>query len=453
MAKFQKDDDLFQESSMSFGEHLEELRTCLFRASAGLFVGVCIGLLIGKYVVELIEAPLERALVTYYEGKSIKAAKEQLGPDFTPEIAATLTKPGMMFEQVLIDPNAVTKSLSQAFPNQFEQNGVSAVYRLAGRDIKDGLVGAVLESDTSEKASPARRIWKALNEEQRKIIALKPTDGQDDYVRVRALAEGINGLLDKKDLFAEDDLNDDARAVWKKHQAAKATTAAEMNWSILNATYPGFIEPPHRYLSPILLWRKVKDDPRTSISTFNAQEAFMIWMKAGLIAGVVLSSPWVFLQIWNFVAAGLYPNERRYVHVFLPFSIGLFLLGAAVAYLFVFDKVLGFLFDFNDWLGMKIDPRMSEWLGMVLWLPIGFGVSFQLPLVMLFIERIGIVSVKTYTTNWRIAIIGIFLLSGLLAPSPDPYSMCLMAVPLTVLYFGGILLCKQSAKRRAVATH
>jgi sec-independent protein translocase protein TatC len=145
------------------------------------------------------------------------------------------------------------------------------------------------------------------------------------------------------------------------------------------------------------------------------------------------------------VAAGLYPHEKRYVHVFLPFSVGLFLAGAATAFFFVFEPVLRFLFMFNDWLDIDPRPRITEWLGFVLILPIGFGISFQLPLVMLFLQRIGVFTVESYLSKWRVAILVIFVLAMFLTPA-DPTSMLLMAVPLTALYFGGVALCRYLPK-------
>lgn len=167
----------------------------------------------------------------------------------------------------------------------------------------------------------------------------------------------------------------------------------------------------------------------------------MIWFKASFVVGIVLSSPWVFYQIWSFVAAGLYPHEKKYIHVFLPFSLGLFLAGAALAYLFVFQPVLAFLLGINGTLGFDTEPRITEWLGFVIFLPLGFGVSFQLPLVMLFLERIGVFTAEAYVSRWRIAILVIVILSAVLTPA-DPYSIFLMAVPLVLLYFGGVLLCR-----------
>jgi sec-independent protein translocase protein TatC len=99
-------------------------------------------------------------------------------------------------------------------------------------------------------------------------------------------------------------------------------------------------------------------------------------------------------------------------------------------------------------MGIDPDPRIDEWLSFVLLLPLGFGISFQLPLVMLFLERIGVFSVAAYVEKWRVAVLVIAVLSMLLTPA-DPGSMLLMAVPLIVLYFGGVLLCRFMPRRKA----
>ena len=148
----------------------------------------------------------------------------------------------------------------------------------------------------------------------------------------------------------------------------------------------------------VFLWPCIADDPaRLSEEPQQPRDLFMILFQgASLLVGAIVASPWVFYQIWTFVATGLYPRERRYVHLFLPLSLGLFLAGAALAFFCVFAPVLGFLLSFNSMLGIDPDLRISEWLGFVLLLPFPLGISFQLPLVMLFLERVGIVTVKQY---------------------------------------------------------
>jgi len=171
-------------------------------------------------------------------------------------------------------------------------------------------------------------------------------------------------------------------------------------------------------------------------------------MKVGVISGLTIAMPWVFLQLWIFVAEGLYPTEKGYVYIYLPFSLALFFAGAGVAFFFVFEPVLGFLFSFNETMNSEPVPRISEWLSFFLLLPLGFGVGFQLPLVMLFLNRIGVMSVDAYIKQWRIAILVIFVAAMLLTPA-DPQSMLLLAMPLTFLYFLGIMLCKYLPKRES----
>jgi sec-independent protein translocase protein TatC len=166
------------------------------------------------------------------------------------------------------------------------------------------------------------------------------------------------------------------------------------------------------------------------------------------LTGVVIAAPWIFYQIWVFVAAGLYPHEKNQVFIYLPISLVLFFAGAALAFGFVFEPVLNFLFQFNQGLNAEFDPRIGEWLSFVLILPLGFGISFQLPLVMLFINRIGFVSIELYMQQWRMAILIIFVVAMVLTPA-DPVSMLLMAIPLCGLYVLGIAMCLWMPKSRS----
>ena len=330
---------------MTFGQHLEELRVCLFKAILGLGVGCLIGLVAGGYVVDFIQTPVRKALNEYYETQAIKKVKNDLTalreagyslPSDDEKIKEFVAEKNLAFEEVYVNPKELLRQL-QPTP--------------AGRSARP--------------APPA---------------ADEKPFSSDELVRV-------------------------------------------------------------------FLWRRIADDPRVRLKSLNSQETFMIYLKASLLVGAIVASPWVFYQIWTFVATGLYPRERRYVHLFLPLSLGLFLAGAALAFFCVFAPVLGFLLSFNSMLGIDPDLRISEWLGFVLLLPLAFGISFQLPLVMLFLERVGIVTVKQYVASWRIAVLTIFILAMLLLPTGDPYSLLLMACPLVRLYYGGVLLCRFMPRR------
>jgi len=216
-----------------------------------------------------------------------------------------------------------------------------------------------------------------------------------------------------------------------------------LNKLLLARTFPGELRKARVNTVPIFTWRPVK----VKFQTLDATEPFMIYMKAALMTGLVIASPYVLYQIWLFVAAGLYPHEKHYVFLYLPISVALFFGGASLAFAFVFDPVLTFLFTFNKGMNADFDPRIGEWLSFVLILPLGFGISFQLPLVMLFLNRVGLVSLDLYTQQWRIAILTICVISMVLTPA-DPISMMLMAVPLCFLYLFGILMCKYMPRGR-----
>ncbi|MEM8680077.1 MAG: twin-arginine translocase subunit TatC, partial [Planctomycetota bacterium] len=209
-----------------------------------------------------------------------------------------------------------------------------------------------------------------------------------------------------------------------------------LNQQLLILAVPQLRFQPNRMVE-LVTWSPVD----VNVQALSVHEPFLIYLKAALVVAFILASPWIFLQVWEFVAAGLYPHERKLVYTFLPFSIGLFLLGASLAFFFVFEPVLDFLFQWNLNIDVNAQPRITDWISFVLLLPLGFGVSFQLPLVMLFLERIGVFTVESYLSQWRIAVLAIFVLSMFLTPA-DPVSMILMAIPLTILFFGGVLLCK-----------
>jgi sec-independent protein translocase protein TatC len=341
-----RDEDLFKSSTMTFGEHLDELRRCLFKALVGLAVGVVAGLYFGGDVVAFVQQPLNKALKTYHAAQDKKKAAQDI---------------------------------------------------------------VALEEGQDPNRDPARQRAHFVETYHMRPMTV--------YILPSTAYSLVERLLPEQAPEVKKQLPD--------------TKIADMTPKDLIAV-------------PVVM--PSEDDDRNKVRSFAAQEPFSIYLKASLLVGVVFSSPWIFYQLWLFVAAGLYPHEKRYVHVFFPFSLGLFLAGAALAFFVVFRPVLNFLFTFNVWMNIDPEPRISEWLTFALFLPVGFGIGFQLPLVMLFLERIGVFSVKVYLSHWRISVLAISIIAMILTP-PDPYSMMLMFGPLTVLYFGGILLCKLMPRR------
>jgi sec-independent protein translocase protein TatC len=330
--------DLFDETTMSFGEHLEALRLHLFKAVIGLVLVMMGTLYWGNLLVDVIRAPIDRAL--------------QRNKLFTEEETST-----------------------------FWGNITSLFDR----------------TKTPETAPAAVPVAPA---DQNTIIArVKPSD------LLRVLHEA-----------------DPKR--YPSLEAAKDEKSVAL--PISAAEFKDFRETTQESHRPV---------------TLNVQEAFMMYIKVSLVSGVIFASPWIFYQLWQFVAAGLYPHERKYVHVYLPMSLGLFLGGVGFCFYLALPILLDFLLSYNRWLGVVPQIRLSEWVSFVILLPLMFGLCFQLPLVMLFLERIGIFGVSDYRSRRRLAVFVMAVGSMVINPGGDIGSMALLFVPLVILYEFGIILC------------
>lgn len=173
-------------------------------------------------------------------------------------------------------------------------------------------------------------------------------------------------------------------------------------------------------------------------------------MKLAFLAGCVLASPVILWQMWAFVGAGLYGHERRVVKFYAIPGFLLFLAGAYLAYGFVlplaFDFLVGYAVDELD-IGSLL--RWSEHVGLVALLMFVFGLMFQLPVVMVFLMRLGVVEPDTFRRGRRMAIVGAFFLGMILTP-PDVVSQCALAGCLWVLYEGAILVGSRVAAPRTV---
>jgi sec-independent protein translocase protein TatC len=183
------------------------------------------------------------------------------------------------------------------------------------------------------------------------------------------------------------------------------------------------------------------------LSTLSAPEAFVVYFKVCAFVGLVLGGPWVLWQIWSFVAVGLYPQEKRYVYSYFPISVGLFLAGVIACEFFILPQAIEALLWFNSYLNMRPDFRLSEWLTFALLLPLVFGVCFQTPLVMLLLNRLGLVSVQTYRKGRRYAIFSLAVFATIILPTPDIWTMLSLTVTLCLFYEIGIWMCLWSPEK------
>ena len=349
------DRDLFDDSTMSFGEHLEELRERVLKSLYGIILGSIVGLFFGGEIIGFVRAPLDKALRDY----QYEAEAEMIGAIGERDFGDWLW-------------------------------GQLGFGRVEAPDPDEPTTADVDMSD-QDPAGPEE------------IVLRAEIDAADLAAALREVAPSIA-------------IDDDALA-------GKTLTL------------------PLRH-NDIGRFRAAADQIAKPV-TLGVPEAFMTYVKVSIIAGVLLASPWIFYQAWLFVAAGLYPHERAWVKRYGWISFLLFFVGIAFCYYVVLPFVLRFMLGFNRLLEINPQIQLTQWISFATILPLVFGVSFQLPIVMLFLERIQVFTVRDYYEKWRIAVLVIAVVSMLVTPT-DPTSMLAMMLPLCLLYFLGIKMCEWS---------
>jgi len=464
---------------MTFGEHLEELRSTLVKAMISLAFGVAASLYFTPTVVQFLQTPVERAIRQFRIAKARAEIEKQYG--FVPDDQAfLLAEYNLVPKEIRINP-AELLQLLQAYRPELVPQPIDEI-EFTGLHLPLAQVGLLaerlLEQDLptmpAVEAAAVRAIATRLTAEERGLleeVRQLPASERLPSHQVRALAI-LNRLLKSEDLYRDPSFEPILAAeepswlttlwnsFWQIDPGAestlskiKATFEVDRDVRVVHRLHRTLLE---RLVLPsatgsqfqsLTLW----EPAQASTVALGSGEAFMIYLKAALLTGTIVAGPFIFYFLWTFVAAGLYPQEQRYVYFYLPFSLSLFAAGVMVAFVFAFEPVLNFLFSFNMMLGIDPQPRIGEWLSFVMLLPLGFGIAFQLPLVMLLLFRIGLISLETYISQWRMAILIIAVISMLATPA-DPISMVLLGGPLVVLYLFGILLCRfLPANRRVFA--
>ena len=179
-------------------------------------------------------------------------------------------------------------------------------------------------------------------------------------------------------------------------------------------------------------------------------EAFVLYIKIALIAGLILASPMVFLQVWLFVAPGLYAHEKKWAIPFVVMSSFFFVVGAAFAHYVVFPLTWRFFVSFtNDIITFmpRIEPAFSLYLRLVL----AFGIVFQMPTLVLFLARMGVLTARFMIKNFKYAVLLIIIISAVITPDGGGVSLVAMAGPLMVLYVFSIGLAWAFGKKKRIA--
>lgn len=212
---------------------------------------------------------------------------------------------------------------------------------------------------------------------------------------------------------------------------------ASRRQAILDGTYP-------QDLYPLIYSQGNFRLPRT-LKALGGLEDFWVFMGAVILASLLLAAPVVLYQAWAFIAAGLYRAERKAILRYFPFAVLLLVCGASFGYFVVVPAGLFFLIQLMNWARVESMMSVALYFSFLLTLTAALGVIFQLPLVMLGLQKVGLVSHEAMKKNWRHVVLGMFIVSAMLTP-PDPFTQILMAVPMTSLYLIGLLLTARSAR-------
>ena len=371
-------DDYFHDTRMSFGDHIEDLRTHLWRAVKGFLVAMVLALCVGHIVVEWIKAPVSQQLGAFYDRRKEKLMREN------GTVKDAKTNQATPFRR----HRFVTKQLQAVFrgePVPMERPRILTPEQMESRNKKHN--------------------W---------------------FERT---------ILGQKDFTDDSTYNDYPDAKYFDIPAGEEDKHLTSLWISIQ--------------DPLFFTSDIQEDQRKFLdtdnpTTLNVQEGFFVWFKVCMVTGFVIGSPWIFWQIWMFVAAGLYPSEKRLVHVYLPVSLGLFLAGVLICEFFVIPKAIEALLWFNEWLGFKPDLRLNEWLSFAIFMPLIFGLSFQTPLVMVFLNKLGIVGVETFQGKRKLAWFGMAVFAAVATPSTDALSMLFLWVPMSLLFELGIILIRMS---------
>ena len=189
----------------------------------------------------------------------------------------------------------------------------------------------------------------------------------------------------------------------------------------------------------ILRWltRPLGGEGLAQLEAISLTENMGVFMQASLLGGVTLAMPYILYQLWRFISPGLKPDERKYVYLVIPFATVLFLSGVAFAYFVMLPVAIPFLLEF---LTIPVTPRPSEYFPFITSILFWIGLSFETPLLIFFLAKVGLISPRTLLQNWRVAVILIAVLAAVITPTPDPVNMGIVMLPMMILYGLSIVL-------------
>jgi sec-independent protein translocase protein TatC len=191
-----------------------------------------------------------------------------------------------------------------------------------------------------------------------------------------------------------------------------------------------------------------KNSPIEKLVFLAPAEAFWMHIKVSIVSGIILALPFLLYQLWKFVSPGLLATEKKYVGPFIVVGTGLFLLGDLFCFSIILPFAMGFLLTYKTG---SLMPMISvgNYIDFTLKFLISFGAVFELPIVILFLTKMGIVTPQTLAKNRKYALLVSFILAAILTPTPDAFNQTLMAGPIILLFEAGIIISKIFARKEA----
>lgn len=181
--------------------------------------------------------------------------------------------------------------------------------------------------------------------------------------------------------------------------------------------------------------------PDERIATFSPTEGFVTYFKVAIYIAIAIAMPVLVYQLLAFVAPGLTRNERGYVYKSMPVVTFFFVSGLAFAFFIVIPRALEFLSEFGDNV-FAWNPRAEEIISFYTRLMLGVGIAFELPIVILILSKIGVLTPGRLSSARKFAFLLVMIAAAIITPTPDPFNMMLVAIPMYLLYELGIIFAK-----------
>lgn len=389
---------------MSFGEHLEELRRRLLRALLVMGGAVVVALFFQGHIVEFLARPHQRVMADLALSGQASALQRELAT-INANLAAVSAAEGAM-ALASARTMAALRSDSRALR---ESLGGAADPRL-------GQLAGILDRLLALEEGGA---WATLDE------ALVDVGGLADLPanRVPGAAAGAWPAV-----AAQAQALVECRRAWQKipaaaHRPVSEEAARTLEWA-------------RRDLDQVLRRAReltLEGAPEAPLQLLRYTDSFKAHIFSAVLAGLLIGLPWLAFELWGFVAAGLYPAERRAVRPFLPISLLCMVLGVTFAYTVIAPVGLAYLGNYGASTLLETSFTISDYLSLIITLMLGMALVFQLPLVMVFASRAGLIEPEVFRRYRKYSILGALVVGAMLTP-PDVVSQLLLAGPLILLY-------------------